>query len=86
MALGKPVICSRTGDLPIVLEEGRNGLLIEADNPHALVDAIEMLVSSKDRCETFARRARKRIEEAYSITSMAWRLRDIYRQTAARDN
>ena len=40
-ALGRAVIASRVGDFESVVEEGKNGFLVEANNPEALADAME---------------------------------------------
>lgn len=40
-AAGVPVVASRSGGIPSVIDHGRNGLLFEEDNLEALVDAME---------------------------------------------
>ena len=44
MACGKPVVGSRTGGIPEIIEDGREGLLVEPDDPDALAGAIQRLL------------------------------------------
>jgi len=46
MALGKPVIASRTAGTADYIIHGKNGLLVEANNPKALTLAIDQLMSN----------------------------------------
>ena len=42
-AAGVPVIASRSGGIPSIVDHGRNGLLFEEDNLDALIQSIERL-------------------------------------------
>ena len=45
MAAGIPVISTRVGDVPNIIHDGKNGLLVEPGDTKAFVDAIEKLLN-----------------------------------------
>ncbi|MEZ5399880.1 MAG: glycosyltransferase family 4 protein [Bryobacteraceae bacterium] len=47
-AAGVPAIASRTGGIPSIVDDGRNGLLFEPDDPDGLVQCIERLRQDGD--------------------------------------
>lgn len=48
MARGVPVIASRVGFVSDVIRSGENGLIVEANSPEAIVDAVRSLLQSID--------------------------------------
>jgi glycosyltransferase involved in cell wall biosynthesis len=46
---GKPVIATRVGGLPDIVEDGVNGILAEPDNPHGLAAAVNHFFWHADR-------------------------------------
>ncbi len=44
MALGKPVVGTRVGGIPEVIDDGQNGFLVEPRNPQQLADRILALL------------------------------------------
>lgn len=54
MALGRPCIATRVGAIPEAIEDGKNGILIEPNDPAALSAAITGLIENCDRREVIA--------------------------------
>jgi glycosyltransferase involved in cell wall biosynthesis len=48
MALGRPVVASRIGALPEVIEDGRSGLLVEPSSASALANALRRLINEPE--------------------------------------
>lgn len=63
MASGLPVVASRTGGIPGILTDGREGLLVEPARPAALAAALEKLVSDPPLRRELGMRARARALE-----------------------
>ncbi len=51
LAMGVPVIASRTGGLPEVVDDGENGILVQPDDPGAIVEAFKELSKNPEGIE-----------------------------------
>jgi glycosyltransferase involved in cell wall biosynthesis len=63
---GKPVIGARVGAIPEVIEEGRDGLLVEFGNVDHLVSALDLLLNQPDRCVEMGERGRRKVIERFN--------------------
>jgi glycosyltransferase involved in cell wall biosynthesis len=84
MASGTPVVATAVGDVPLMLEGGRAGALVEPQDPDALAEAIGKLIANPDRCDELARRARERVESEFTHRAVMRELLDVYAETAGR--
>ena len=60
MAMGLPVVATRVSGIPELVGDGFNGLLVQADEPAALADAITRLLKQPALCADLGCRARDR--------------------------
>lgn len=63
MARGRPVVASAVGGIHEVLEPGENGLLVPAEDVHALAHALTTLLSEPHTLARMAQNARRSAEE-----------------------
>ncbi|MGA8710094.1 MAG: glycosyltransferase family 4 protein [Thermoplasmata archaeon] len=63
MAAGVPVVATRVGGVPELLEEGECGLLVPPGNPGALAEALAIGLSESALRERFAREGRRRASQ-----------------------
>jgi glycosyltransferase involved in cell wall biosynthesis len=54
MACGKPVVATTAGGIPEIVENGKNGLLVQPDDPRALAEALIKVLSDTDLQKTIA--------------------------------
>ena len=54
MAFRKPIVSTRVGGIPEIIEDRKNGILVEPDAPNALAEAICMVLGDKDLRSTIA--------------------------------
>jgi glycosyltransferase involved in cell wall biosynthesis len=82
MACGTPVVASRIGGIPDMLEDGRAGLLINHGNRTQLAQALHGLLDNQELRAALAARARERCERVYDarlqFAAMHERLRGLY--------
>ncbi|MDP2881157.1 MAG: TIGR03088 family PEP-CTERM/XrtA system glycosyltransferase [Azonexus sp.] len=78
MASGLPVIATKVGGNPELVQEGRTGHLVPAADPGALAQAIINLAQSPDKSRAMGYAGRKRIEAQFSMTAMIDSYQQIY--------
>lgn len=71
MAAGLPVVVSRLGQLTILVEEGKTGLLCPAGDEKALAEALEKLWRSPDLRDALGQAAKQHILEHHTWDSVA---------------
>jgi glycosyltransferase involved in cell wall biosynthesis len=83
MAAGRPVIASRTGGIPEIVEDGRSGLLVPRGDPHALRDAIAKLFHDRNLATRLAANALERAE-AFRAPAIVPRFERVYERLLTR--
>lgn len=66
LSLGKPVVASRIGGLPEIIDDGINGSLFEPGNPHDLAQKINDLWAKPDRIAEFGLKGERKAMTEYS--------------------
>jgi len=66
MSFGKPVVSTKVGGIPEIIEDGRNGILVDG-KPDALVLGIEMVLSNPSLKEDVAKRAQEIVFKKFSL-------------------
>ena len=67
MQAGLPVVASRVGGIPDIIEDGENGFLVEPGNASALADRLAVLVSDSVRRAGMGEKGRKKYEEQFAL-------------------
>lgn len=65
MAMEMPVVTTRAGGVPELVDDGETGMLVSPQAPEELADAIEAIASDPDRAARMGVAARKRIEAKF---------------------
>ena len=80
MASGLPVVSTRVGGIPEVVEEGVTGLLVPPNDPPALAEAIIDLLDDRDRMRAMGVRGRERVREHFTWDKVAERVVGFYEE------
>ena len=78
MASGTPVVASRIGGLPEVIEDGVTGFLVEPGDVEELRARLEEILGDARLSERLGRNARERVLEAFTWTACAERCLGVY--------
>jgi glycosyltransferase involved in cell wall biosynthesis len=73
-----PVVATRVGQCPEILDDGKAGVLVAAGSPEALSDALNVLLSSPERRATLGEHFHQRIQEVYSADTIVRRICQVY--------
>lgn len=79
-AFGKPVVATRVGSIPEVVDDGETGYLVSPRDPQALAEAIVRILSDRALREVMGRNARRKAMEEMSWTSIAQKTARIYQK------
>jgi glycosyltransferase involved in cell wall biosynthesis len=73
-----PVIASAVGGIPEIIENGKSGTLVEAENIKEIRDAIEHLINTPKESLILAKNLKKKIDTNFSLGEMIRNTVDVY--------
>ena len=71
MACGLPLVGTRVGGIPVLIEDGQSGSLVEPGDPDALAAAVRELAIDPERRARMGQRGRQLAEERFSWVRIA---------------
>ena len=78
MIFSKPVIATSHGGPIEIIEDGISGFLVPPNDPNALAQKIDYLISNLDTAKKIGQIARKRVEECFSIQINIKKIEQLY--------
>jgi glycosyltransferase involved in cell wall biosynthesis len=84
MAAGLPVIASRVGGVPELVDDGVTGRLVRPGDVDALADALCWLAADRGRCEALGAAGSARAAQHFSASGMAGAIEAVYYELLAR--
>ena len=80
MSVGVPIIATKVGGIPEVIEDGKDGILVEPENPEELSNAILRLLDNKELRSLVSSNAYKKVKGEYSIEKYTKTLLSLYKE------
>ncbi len=77
MAMGLPVVGTRVGGIPELIEHGRTGILVDPGDPKGLADALVTLLTDTDRARAMGQAGRERVLAHHSLEYMVSRTQEV---------
>jgi glycosyltransferase involved in cell wall biosynthesis len=78
MASKKPVVATKVGAIPKVIEDGHSGVLIQPGDVNGLVNSIIDLLVNPKLAHELGRHARDKVEKEFSSKKMTEKYIDVY--------
>ena len=79
LAAGRPVVATRVGGVPDVVEEGVDGFLAEPRDVEGLADRLERLARDPELRAEMGRRGRERVPARYAVDRLVSDVDELYR-------
>jgi glycosyltransferase involved in cell wall biosynthesis len=83
MAVGKPVVATRVGGIPDLVQEGETGLLVDAGDAVGLARSLVTLLSDATLRRQMGARARQQANARFRLEQVARKYRQVYYLVAA---
>jgi len=78
MAMAKPVVATRVGGVPELVEEGKTGFLVPPRDPEAVANRVLHLCRDDAQRLRMGRAARARVEREFTVQQISAKLQRIY--------
>jgi glycosyltransferase involved in cell wall biosynthesis len=85
MACGRPLVATRVGGIPEVVEDGATGILVPPADSGALADAVIGLMRDPDRRRAMAEAGRRRAAALFDIRAHVSKMQALYEEMVARN-
>ena len=80
MAAGKAIVATKVGGIPEMIEDRKEGILVNSGDVKALSEAILGLINNKTLADTLAKNAREKIEKRFLSQDMINNTEKLYNE------
>ncbi|HQG82467.1 MAG TPA: glycosyltransferase [Caldisericia bacterium] len=80
ISVGVPVVATKVGGIPEIIEDGKDGILVEPENPEGLANTILRLLDDNGLRSSISLNAYKKVKGEYSIERYTKDLLNLYKE------
>jgi glycosyltransferase involved in cell wall biosynthesis len=80
MASGRPVVATRVGCLPEIVEDGQTGILVEPKDAPDLASALSRFFNNGKLIESMGEKGRARVEKYFNLPDFVSKTESVYEQ------
>ncbi len=80
LAIGRAVVASRVGDIPLYLTDGEDALLCEPNNPQSLAEKLRLLILDEPLRKSLSRKARDTAFKYFDYHMVSKNLQEVMQQ------
>jgi len=80
----RPSIVSNSGELPFIVEDGKNGIVVDVANIDQLAAAIELLANELDLAQDMGLDSHRKFNDRYTAEVHLRKIEDVYRVASLR--
>ena len=77
-AAGLPVVATRVGGIPEIIEDGVSGILVAPRSPEAIAAAITVLINDPAKAPAYGAALKKKVGEQFSLERMLAKTESVY--------
>lgn len=79
MSYSKPVIASKAGGIPDIVQDGENGYLVPPGDVETLAKAMKKLASNDNLCRVMGKKAKQTVDEKFNWDTIVHHVMDLYK-------
>jgi glycosyltransferase involved in cell wall biosynthesis len=80
MAVGRPVVATRVGGVPYLVDDGQTGFVVEVGDVDTLADRILTILSDDVLRTDMGQRSKEKAERQFRSRAVATKVREVYRE------
>jgi glycosyltransferase involved in cell wall biosynthesis len=78
MQFSLPVVSTREGAIPEIVDDGITGFVVEKDSPNQLAEKIEFLIKNPENCRKLGQAGRKKYEQKFTLQQFETNMIDVF--------
>jgi glycosyltransferase involved in cell wall biosynthesis len=85
MACGRAVLATDSGDVPLLVDNGKTGFVVKREDDKAFADRLVQLITNPDLCAAMGKNGRIKAEQEFDVRCLVKETLDAYRTAGWRD-